>query len=145
MPSSSPEEPAASAEPSRRLAVRAVIKGEQPGALDPAQVASMYERVGGRDWFVALVDRFYDEVERDPVLQPLYAGRDLTEARAHLTGFLVQYWGGPMTYSEERGHPRLRMRHVPFAIGRADAKPGTATWPPRWAPAGSPPRTRPPS
>ncbi len=100
--------------------MRAVIKGEQPGALDPARVASMYERVGGRDWFVALVDRFYDEVERDPVLQPLYAGRDLTDARAHLAGFLVQYWGGPMTYSQERGHPRLRMRHVPFAIGTAE-------------------------
>jgi hemoglobin len=117
---STPQEPSATQPPTRRLAVRAVIKGEQPGSLEPGQVASMYERVGGQDWFVDLVDRFYDQVERDPVLQPLYAGRDLTAARSHLAGFLVQYWGGPMTYSEARGHPRLRMRHVPFAIGPAE-------------------------
>lgn len=103
----------------RQFAVRAVAKGEQAGGLDPAQVASMYGRVGGDEWFVALVDRFYSGVEEDPVLRPLYPV-DLTAAKAHLAGFLAQYWGGPMTYSEERGHPRLRMRHVRFAIGRPE-------------------------
>ena len=88
--------------------------------LDPAQVASMYGRVGGRRWFEELVERFYAAVEVDPVLRPLYPDDDLTEARDHLTGFLVQYWGGPMTYSEQRGHPRLRMRHARFAIGQAE-------------------------
>jgi hemoglobin len=81
---------------------------------------TLYERVGGRDWFVALVDRFYDGVAADPLLRPLYPD-DLTDSRAHLTGFLVQYWGGPTTYSDERGHPRLRMRHVPFSIGELEA------------------------
>ena len=106
--------------PERRLAVRGVVSGAQPGGLDPAQVASMYERVGGDAWFVALVDRFYDGVATDPVLRPLYPEQDLRGARARLTGFLIQYWGGPMTYSEQRGHPRLRMRHAPFAIGTAE-------------------------
>ena len=76
----------------------------------------MYERVGGDAWFVGLVDRFYATVADDPRLRPLYPD-DLTDAKAHLTGFLIQYWGGPTTYSEERGHPRLRMRHAPFVIG----------------------------
>ena len=80
------------------------------------QTTTMYERVGGRLWFAALVDRFYDAVAEDPVLRPLYP-EDLTAPRAHLAAFLVQYWGGPGDYSLERGHPRLRMRHVPFAIG----------------------------
>ena len=102
----------------RQIPVRAVVRDAAP-QLDPAQVASMYERVGGRPWFVALVDRFYAAVEVDPVLRPLYPD-DLGPAREHLTGFLGQYWGGPMTYSEERGHPRLRMRHARFAIGAAE-------------------------
>jgi hemoglobin len=85
-------------------------------SIDPAQVASMHARVGGDAWFVALVDRFYATVADDPRLRHLYP-EDLTEAKAHLTGFLIQYWGGPTTYSDERGHPRLRMRHAPFAIG----------------------------
>jgi len=84
--------------------------------LDPAQVQSMHARVGGDAWFVALVDRFYAAVEVDPRLRPLYP-EDLTESKAHFAGFLIQYWGGPDTYSQERGHPRLRMRHAPFAIG----------------------------
>ena len=62
--------------------------------------------------------RFYVAVEADPVLRPLYPD-DLGPPAARLTGFLIQYWGGPSTYSEERGHPRLRMRHAPFAIGAA--------------------------
>lgn len=76
----------------------------------------MFELVGGTEWFAALVDRFYEGVETDATLRPLYP-EDLTESRAHMTGFLVQYWGGPGTYSETRGHPRLRMRHAPFPIG----------------------------
>ncbi len=75
----------------------------------------MYERVGGEAFFVALVDRFYDGVAADPVLRPLYP-EDLTDSRRHLALFLAQYWGGPRTYSDERGHPRLRMRHLPFAV-----------------------------
>jgi hemoglobin len=80
---------------------------------------SVYEVVGGDEFFGELVDRFYDGVAQDPVLRPLYPD-DLTESRAHLCGFLVQYWGGPGTYSEQRGHPRLRLRHAPFAIGRIE-------------------------
>jgi hemoglobin len=98
-----------------RFTVRAV-QADPPAELDPARVAGVYERVGGRPWFVALVDRFYAAVESDPLLRPLYPA-DLAPARAHLTGFLEQYWGGPTTYSDERGHPRLRMRHARFAIG----------------------------
>jgi hemoglobin len=79
---------------------------------------SLYERVGGSDFFATLVDHFYDGVAGDEVLLPLYPEQpDLTGARRRLTMFLVQYWGGPTTYSDERGHPRLRMRHMPFHIG----------------------------
>jgi hemoglobin len=77
----------------------------------------MYERVGGDQFFVGLVERFYDGVAGDPVLRPLYPA-DLTSSKSHLAAFLIQYWGGPTTYSDERGHPRLRMRHAPFVIGR---------------------------
>jgi hemoglobin len=75
--------------------------------------------VGGDAFFAALVGRFYAAVASDPVLRPLYPP-DLGPAAARLTGFLIQYWGGPGTYSEERGHPRLRMRHAPFRIGVAE-------------------------
>lgn len=79
---------------------------------------SVYEVVGGMPFFEALVDRFYAGVEKDPVLLGLYPSPDdLGPARRHLTLFLAQYWGGPTTYSDERGHPRLRMRHAPFEIG----------------------------
>lgn len=79
---------------------------------------SVYDQVGGWVFFEDLVDRFYEAVAVDPVLLPLYPeAPDLTGARRRLTMFLVQYWGGPGRYSEERGHPRLRMRHMPFAIG----------------------------
>jgi len=80
---------------------------------------ALFERVDGETFFVRLVDRFYDGVVDDPVLAPLYPADDLDGARARLTGFLVQFWGGPDTYSRERGHPRLRMRHAPFVIGDA--------------------------
>src|SRR4029077_593879 len=72
---------------------------------------------GGMPFFEGLVGRFYDAVADDPVLRRLYPDPDLAGARHRLTLFLAQYWGGPSTYNEERGHPRLRMRHVPFAIG----------------------------
>ena len=80
---------------------------------------SVYDAVGGRAFFVDLVDGFYAGVSADLLLRPLYP-EDLTDSRRHLAGFLTQYWGGPSTYSDERGHPRLRMRHAPFAIGEAE-------------------------
>lgn len=82
----------------------------------------MYEAVGGRPFFEALVDRFYDGVATDLMLRPLYP-EDLTESREHMAGFLSQYWGGGTAhYSDSRGHPRLRMRHAPFVIGPAEAR-----------------------
>lgn len=79
---------------------------------------SVYEAAGGMPFFEALVDRFYDGVEADPVLLKLYPDPDdLAGARRRLALFLAQYWGGPSAYGDERGHPRLRMRHAPFAIG----------------------------
>lgn len=81
--------------------------------------ASVYEAVGGQPFFDALVDRFYDRVEADAVLRPLYPD-DLGPGKRSLALFLGQYWGGPTTYSEEKGHPRLRMRHGAFTIGRRE-------------------------
>lgn len=82
--------------------------------------SSFYEAVGGEETFRRLVHRFYEGVAEDPLLLPLYPEEDLAGAKERLQGFLVQYWGGPNTYSQERGHPRLRMRHVPFVIGAAE-------------------------
>lgn len=80
--------------------------------------ATLYDAVGGGAFFERLVDAFYDGVAGDEVLAPLYPEYpDFTGARHRLTLFLQQYWGGPTTYSDERGHPRLRMRHFPFHIG----------------------------
>jgi hemoglobin len=82
---------------------------------------SLYELLGGMPYFENLVDRFYAGVAADPVLLPLYPDQeDLRGARRRLTLFLVQYWGGPTTYSDERGHPRLRARHFPFPIGTVE-------------------------
>ena len=82
------------------------------------EIASLFDAVGGLAFFESLVDRFYDGVENDPVLLRLYPEpEDLGPARHKLALFLAQYWGGPATYSQERGHPALRMRHAPFAIG----------------------------
>jgi hemoglobin len=78
---------------------------------------TFYDEVGGAETFRRLVERFYAAVRTDPVLQPMYPQGDWEGAEARLRGFLEQYWGGPTTYSEQRGHPRLRMRHAPFAIG----------------------------
>jgi hemoglobin len=78
---------------------------------------TLYDRVGGMAYFERLVDRFYEGVESDTVLLAVYPDhQDFAGARHRLTLFLAQYWGGPTTYDAERGHPRLRMRHAPFAI-----------------------------
>nr|WP_202417841.1 globin [Pseudonocardia sp. SID8383] len=78
---------------------------------------NFYAEVGGAPVFHRIVHRFYEEVARDEVLRPLYPEEDLGPAEDRLRMFLEQYWGGPRTYSDQRGHPRLRMRHVPFTIG----------------------------
>jgi hemoglobin len=85
-----------------------------------SQPASFYEAAGGAEFFTRLVHRFYQSVATDPVLRPVYPARDLGPAEEHLRLFLMQYWGGPRTYDELRGHPRLRMRHARFAIGEAE-------------------------
>jgi hemoglobin len=81
---------------------------------------TFYDEVGGAPVFSALVAHFYAGVRTDPVLAPLYPQDDWDGAETRLRTFLEQYWGGPTTYSQERGHPRLRMRHAPFAIGTAE-------------------------
>ena len=81
---------------------------------------TFYEAVGGEEAFTRLVSRFYQEVAADPVLRPVYPTADLGPAEEHLRLFLMQYWGGPSTYNELRGHPRLRMRHAHFHIGEAE-------------------------
>jgi hemoglobin len=78
---------------------------------------TLFERVGGAEFFITLVDRFYTGVESDELLRPMYP-EDLDEPREHLSLFLIQYWGGPTTYMDQRGHPRLRMRHAPFLINK---------------------------
>ena len=80
---------------------------------------SLYARVGGDAFFFGLVERFYAGVATDPILRPLYPD-DLEPPKRRLALFLIQYWGGPRTYTEERGHPRLRMRHVRFPIGERE-------------------------
>lgn len=82
-------------------------------------VRTVFGLVGGMDAFDRLVGTFYEGVEADPVLRPMYADEDLTASRRRLSMFLAQFFGGPSTYSEERGHPRLRMRHSPFPIDAA--------------------------
>ena len=77
---------------------------------------SFYAAVGGHETFVKLVDEFYRGVADDPVLRAMYPEADLGPAAQRLTMFLEQYWGGPTTYSEQRGHPRLRMRHATFKV-----------------------------
>ena len=89
-------------------------------ALAPAPTANVFEAAGGEPAFRQLVGRFYARVATDPVLRAVYPEEDLSGATERLTLFLIQYWGGPATYSRLRGHPRLRMRHQPFAIGRRE-------------------------
>lgn len=87
------------------------------GAAEPDErEPTPYEILGGEDAFRRLVHRFYTGVAQDEVLRPLYPEEDLGPAEERLRMFLEQYWGGPRTYSELRGHPRLRMRHAPFAV-----------------------------
>ena len=83
-------------------------------------VANVFDAAGGEATFRRLVERFYSGVAGDPVLRPVYPEADLAGAAERLTLFLIQYWGGPNTYSQERGHPRLRMRHHPFVIGQRE-------------------------
>ena len=83
-------------------------------------IGNVYEAAGGEETFRLLVGRFYSLVATDALLRPLYPDEDLASATERLTLFLIQYWGGPSTYNELRGHPRLRMRHQPFAIGQAE-------------------------
>jgi len=85
--------------------------------MSETNAASLYDAIGGEPTFRRLVHRFYQEVAADPELRPVYPSRNLGPAEEHLRLFLIQYWGGPATYSERRGHPRLRMRHVRFTIG----------------------------
>jgi hemoglobin len=80
---------------------------------------SLYDAVGGEPTFRRLVDTFYAAVATDPMLRALYPEEDLGPAAERLRMFLMQYWGGPNTYSQQRGHPRLRLRHAPFAINMA--------------------------
>lgn len=82
---------------------------------------TVYDVVGGMEFFLALADRFYERVRDDAVLLPLYPDPDdLTAASRRLGLFLAQYWGGPQTYSEERGHPMLRARHMPYVVGELE-------------------------
>lgn len=81
---------------------------------------TLFEAIGGEPAFRKLVDEFYAGVATDPLLRPMYPEEDLGPAADRLTLFLMQYWGGPHTYSEQRGHPRLRMRHASFRIGAAE-------------------------
>jgi len=83
-------------------------------SAEPEQ--TFYDAIGGYDTIARIVARFYAGVAQDEVLRPLYPEADLAPAQERFTLFLVQYWGGPTTYSERRGHPRLRMRHAPFAV-----------------------------
>jgi hemoglobin len=80
------------------------------------RVSTFYDEIGGYDTIERIVARFYEGVATDPVLRPLYPEEDLAAAEERFRLFLVQYWGGPTTYGDTRGHPRLRMRHAPFAV-----------------------------
>jgi hemoglobin len=95
------------------------VDTEQTPQQDPAaeqDTITFYQAVGGHDTFVRLVDRFYQGVASDPVLTEMYPEEDLGPASLRLRMFLEQYWGGPTTYSDQRGHPRLRMRHNPYRV-----------------------------
>jgi hemoglobin len=81
---------------------------------------SVYEAAGGEEAFTRLVHRFYEEVAKDPLLRSVYPAKDLGPAEENMRLFLIQYWGGPSTYSERRGHPRLHKRHVRFHIGETE-------------------------
>lgn len=85
-----------------------------------SEEVTFFDKVDGSETFRRLVSKFYEGVAADPILRPMYPDSDLTQAQERLFLFLQQYWGGPSTYSELRGHPRLRMRHAPFRVGLAE-------------------------
>lgn len=95
-----------------------VNPANDPRRDQPAE--TFFEVIGGEPAFRKLVDEFYAGVADDPLLRPMYPEADLGPAADRLALFLMQYWGGPRTYSQQRGHPRLRMRHAPFRIGPAE-------------------------
>ncbi|WP_307828148.1 globin [Nocardioides sp. SYSU D00038] len=80
-------------------------------------MSTFYDEIGGADTITRIVARFYEGVATDEVLRPMYPEEDLGPAEERFRLFLIQYWGGPTTYSDSRGHPRLRMRHAPYAVG----------------------------
>jgi len=88
----------------------------------PGEPGTFYDEIGGSPTVRGIVKRFYEGVATDEVLRPLYPEEDLTAAEDRFAMFLEQYWGGPTTYSDRRGHPRLRMRHAPFAVTPAAAE-----------------------
>lgn len=102
-------------DPSRSLPLGQPVTVRRGLGDDSAQ-GNLWAKIGGRRTFEKLVRRFYEGVQTDPIIWPMYPADDLEGAIQRLTGFLEQYWGGPTTYSDERGHPRLRMRHNPFEI-----------------------------
>ncbi len=102
---------------SHTLVAMTSARDHQQSAGDEPVRMTFYEAVGGEETFTRLVRRFYEGVAEDPGLRPMYPEEDLGPAEERLRLFLMQYWGGPRTYNERRGHPRLRMRHVPFRIG----------------------------
>ncbi|GAB2748732.1 globin [Nocardioides pakistanensis] len=83
---------------------------------DDSSAPTFYDEIGGMPTIAKIVDRFYEGVATDELLRPMYPEEDLGPAAERFTLFLAQYWGGPTTYSDNRGHPRLRMRHAPFAV-----------------------------
>jgi hemoglobin len=96
------------------------MNGQTPNVEPGEELVTLYEAVGGMPFFERLVDAFYEGVVTDPVLWSLYPPDDLAGAKRRLSLFLGQYWGGPHTYMEERGHPMLRARHMPFRVGAAE-------------------------
>jgi hemoglobin len=96
-----------------------VQNGRVPSEV-PTRADSFFVAVGGEETFRRLVAEFYAGVAADPILRRLYPEEDLAGAEERLRLFLIQYWGGPTTYSQQRGHPRLRMRHAPFPVGVAE-------------------------
>lgn len=95
------------------------LRPNGPAGPEHGPQETFYEAVGGHETFVRLVDRFYEGVAADPLLRPMYPEEDLSGARERLTMFLEQFWGGPKTYGERRGHPRLRIRHAVFPVSPA--------------------------
>ena len=91
---------------------------DEPTAEAPP-TTTPYDDFGGEALFTSLVGAFYARVAHDPILRPMYPDADLAAAERRLRLFLMQYWGGPQTYNDERGHPKLRMRHMPFTIDSA--------------------------